>query len=61
MNEYKNKFGYTSNFKIEVPQKELTVNGYKISDIKKEDIVAFCESRQITPEYFVNELIKNLD
>ena len=38
MNDYKDKYGYSNRRKIEVPQREFTNKGQKLSDIKREDI-----------------------
>ena len=51
MNDYKDKYGYTTRRKIEVPQRELTIRGHKVSDIKREDIENFCKARAISPEW----------
>lgn len=61
MNDYKDKYGYTTRRKIEVPQRELTIRGHKVSDIKREDIENFCKARAIPPEWLVSELIKEID
>lgn len=61
MNDYKDKYGYRTLGKIEVTQRELTIRGYKVSDIKREDIENFCKARAIPPEWLVSELIKEID
>ena len=61
MNDYKDKYGYTTRRKIEVPQRELTIRGHKVSEIKREDIENFCNARAIPPEWLVSELIKEID
>lgn len=50
MNDYKDKYGYSNRRKIEVPQREFTIRGHKVSDIKREDIENFCKARAIPPE-----------
>ena len=47
MNDYKDKYGYITRRKIEVPQRE--------------DIDNFCKARAIPPEWLVSELIKDID
>lgn len=49
MNDYKDKYGYTTRRKIEVPQR-VTIRGHKVSEIKREDIENFCKARAIPPE-----------
>lgn len=61
MNDYKDKYGYSNRRKIEVPQREFTIRGHKVSDIKREDIENFCKARAIPPEWLVSELIKEID
>lgn len=61
MNDYKDKFGYTTHRKIAVPERELTIRGHKMPEIKRYDIENFCESREIPPEWLVSELIKEID
>lgn len=61
MNDYKDKYSCTAHREIEVPQRELTIRGYKMSDIKREDVEIFCKARNIPPEWFVSELIKEID
>lgn len=61
MNDYKDKYGYTSRREIEVPQRELTIRGHKVSEIKREDVESFCKARTIPPEWLVSELIKEID
>lgn len=61
MNDYKDKFSYTVHREIEVPKGELTIRGYKMSDIKRENIEIFCKARNIPPEWLVSELIKEID
>lgn len=61
MNDYKDKYGYTTRRKIEVPKRELAIRGHKVSSIKREDIENFCKARAISPEWLVSELIKEID
>jgi hypothetical protein len=61
MNDYKDKYRYTTLRKIEVPQRDLTIRGHKVSEIKREDIENFCKARAIPPEWLVGELIKEID
>lgn len=61
MNDYKDKYGCTTCRKVEVPQRELTIRGHKSSDIKREDIEIFCKARVIPHDWFVSELIKEID
>ena len=61
MNDHKDNFGCRTHRKIEVPQKEFTIHGHKVSEIKKEDVENFCAARLVPVEWFVNELIKEMD
>ena len=61
MNDYKDKYGYTTRRKIEVPQRELTIRGHNVSEIKREDSENFCKAIAIPPEWLVSELIKEND
>lgn len=45
--------------KIIKPQ--MTIRGVEISNIKKEDVLDFCEIKGVSPEYLVLKLIENID
>lgn len=60
MNDYKNRFNRMDcNEKIIKPQ--MTIRGVEISNIKKEDVLDFCEIKGVSPEYLVLKLIENID
>lgn len=59
MNDYEGKFSYTSFREIEVPKRKLTIRGYNVSDITREDIEIFCKARNIPPEWLVRSLLKS--
>lgn len=59
MNDYKDK--YTTCRNIEVFKKELTIKGFKVSDLKKEDIEIFSKAKGVPVEWLIIELIKNID
>lgn len=60
MNDYKDRFNRMDcNEKIIKPQ--MTIRGVEISNIKKEDVLDFCEIKGVSPEYLVLKLIENID
>ena len=60
MNDYKNRFNRMDcNEKIIKPQ--MTIRGVEISNIKKQDVLDFCEIKGVSPEYLVLKLIENID
>lgn len=59
MNDYEGKFSYTSYREIEVPKRKLTIRGYNVSDITREDIENFCKARNVPPEWLVISLLKS--
>lgn len=61
MNDYKDRFSDTVCYENPVPSREITIRGHRITDIKMEDVIAFCEARKIPPEWLVCALIKEID
>lgn len=59
MNDYEGKFSYTSFRDIEVSKRKLTIRGYNVFDITREDIEIFCKARNIPPEWLVRSLLKS--
>ena len=47
MNDYKDKYGYSNRRKIEVPQREFTIRGHKVSDIKREKILKISVKQEL--------------
>lgn len=44
-----------------IQTKKMTIRGVEISNIKKEDVLDFCEIKGVSPEYLVLKLIENID
>lgn len=59
MNDYEGKFSYTSYREIEVPKRKLTIRGYNVSDITREDIELFCKARNVPLEWLVISFLKS--
>ena len=60
MNDYKDRFSDAIHCEKPISSKEITIRGYKLSDIKREDVIAFCAAKNIPPEWFISELIKEI-
>lgn len=61
MNDYKDRFSDLVYYENPVPSREITIRGHRITDIKTEDVIVFCEARKIPPEWLVYALIKEID
>lgn len=61
MNNYKDRFNRMDYSEKNNPNQQMTIRGVAISNITKEDILAFCETKGISPEYLVLKLIENID
>lgn len=60
MNDYKDRYMDMPRYEKTIHAKGKNIRGYRMSDITREDVVAFCKSRNISPEWLVNELIKEI-
>ncbi|ASM66397.1 hypothetical protein [Bacteroides caccae] len=58
MNDYKDRFNRIDYCEEITQIQEIDIQGIEILNIKKEDILAFCEAKSISPEYLVFKLIK---
>ena len=61
MNDYKNRFKRMDCNGKTIQTKKMTIRGVEISNIKKEDVLDFCEIKGVSPEYLVLKLIENID
>lgn len=59
MNDYKDRFNRIDYCEEITQIQEIDIQGIEILNIKKEDILAFCEDKSISPEYLVFKLIEH--